>query len=91
MPRCFRITYAKQCRDSLQQPRSCNLCSVLCSVSFRSSFVRSLLLDLDPYGGNDSNGMLSLFNKQVAREPVSKLTVIFRYLVRGGSFRHVGD
>ena len=44
---------AKQCTDSFHQPYSCETCLVLCSVAFRSSFVRSLLLDLDPDAGND--------------------------------------
>ena len=41
---------AKQCRDSCQQSHSCDLSPVLSSVAFRSSFIHSLLLDLDPYG-----------------------------------------
>ena len=51
---------AKQCRDSFQQPQACDPYPVLCSVAFRSSFIRKLLLDLDLYGGNDSDGMFSL-------------------------------
>ena len=53
--------------DILQQPHSCDPSPVLCSVAFRSSYILSLLLDLDPYG-NDPNGMLPLFYKQVTRE-----------------------
>ena len=41
---------AKQRRDSFQQLHSCDPSLVLCSVAFRSSFIRGLLLDLDPYG-----------------------------------------
>ena len=52
---------AKQRRDSFQHPYSCDSCPVLCSVAFRFSFVCSLLLDLDPNGGNDPNGMFSHF------------------------------
>ena len=52
---------AKQCRDSFQQSCFCDPCPVLYSVGFRFSFVRSLLLDLDPYGGNDPDGMFPLF------------------------------
>ena len=40
---------ARWCRDNFQQPYSCDLSLVLCSVVFRSIFVCSLLLDL--YGG----------------------------------------
>ena len=59
---------AKKCRDHFQQPHSCNPSPVQCSVAFRSSFVRSLLLNVDPYGRNDPDGMFPLFYKHVARE-----------------------
>ena len=39
---CSAHFAAKQCRDSLQQPHSCGLSLVLCSVAFRFSFVSSL-------------------------------------------------
>ena len=77
----------KQCQDRFQQPQAYDPSPVLCSGAFRYSFICSLLLDLDSYGGNDSNGMLSLFYKQVVRELVPKLAVIFRHLVRRGSFQ----
>ena len=77
---------AKQCRDSFQQPHSCDPTPVLYSVAFRSSSLCSLLLDLDPYGGNDLDSVFLLFCKQVARELGSKLAVIFRHLVKRGSF-----
>ena len=78
---------AKQCRDSFQQPHSCDPFPVLCSVAFRSGSIRRLLLDLDPYGGNDPDGMFPLFYKQVTRELTSKLAVIFRHLVNKLVFR----
>ena len=59
---------------------------ILCSVAFRSNIIRRLLRDMDPCGGNDSDGMFSLFYRQVARELTPKLAVIFRHLVRGGKF-----
>ena len=62
-----------------------------CSVSFRSSFTCRLLLDLDPYGGNDPDGTFSLFYRQVGRELAPKLAVIARHQVGGIGFRHVGD
>ena len=77
---------AKQCMDSFQQPHICDPSSVLCSVAFRSSFIRRLLLDPDSYGGNDPAVLLPLFYRQVALELALKLAVIFRYLVRRGSF-----
>ena len=52
---------AKHCRDSFQQPHSCDHFSALCSVVFRFSFTRSLLLHFDPYGGNNLDGMFPLF------------------------------
>ena len=44
------------------------------------------VLDLDVFGGNDSDDMLPLFYKQMARELAPKLTVIFRNLAKGSSF-----
>ena len=77
---------AKQCRDSFQQPHFCDPSPVLCSVAFRSSSTRRFILDLDPYGGNDPDGMFPLFFKQVAWELAPKLAVSFRHLVKGGCF-----
>ena len=77
---------AKQCRDSFQQPHSCDLSPLLCAVAFRSSFVCSLLLDLDPYSKNYPDGLCPLFYKQVAQEVAPKLTAIFSHLVKGSSF-----
>ena len=77
---------AKHCRDSLEQPHSSDPSPVLCSVVFRPSAIRSLLLDLDPYGGNDPDGILPLFCNQVAWELAPKLAVIFRHLGTGSSF-----
>ena len=60
--------------------------TVQCFVAFSSTSIRNLFLDLDHYGGNDPNGMFSLFCKPVARELAHKLAVIFRHLVKGSSF-----
>ena len=72
--------------DSFHTPHFCDLTPVLCSVAFRSSFIRSLLLDLDPYGENNPDGMFSFFYKPVARELALKFGCNFRHLVKGGSF-----
>ena len=56
---------------------------MFCSLRF--SPVRSLLLDLDPYCGNDSEGMFAVFHKQVARELAPTLAITFRHLDRGGN------
>ena len=68
--------YAKQCRYSFQHPHSSDPSSVLCSVAFRTSFIRSLLLYLKPHVENGSDGMLKVFYKQVARELAPKLPTI---------------
>ena len=43
----------KQSRESLDLPLTCLQSPCLTSFAFRSSEVRRLLLDLDPYGGSD--------------------------------------
>ena len=48
--------------------------------------VRCALLDLDAYNGSDPDEMSPLFYKQVARELALNLAVIFRHLVKEGSF-----
>ena len=48
--------------------------------------MRRLLLDLDPYGGTDQFGMFPLFLKRTADVMASRLSVVFRRLVRLGSF-----
>ena len=48
--------------------------------------MRHLLLDLDPYGGTDPLGMFPLFLKRTADVMASRLRVVFRRLVRLGSF-----
>ena len=77
---------AKQWRDSFQQPHSCEPFSVLNSVAFWSSSIRSLLLDLNLYGGTNPDSMFLLFCKQEARELAPKLAVMFRHLVKRVSF-----
>ena len=44
------------------------------------------MLDLDPYGGSGPLGMLTLFLKRTADVPAPRLSVVFRRLVRLGSF-----
>ena len=53
------------------------------TFAFRSSEVRHLLLDLDPYGGTDPLGMFPLFLRRTADGP--HLSVVFWRLVRLGS------
>ena len=46
---CFRrILILSSGGDYFHQPHSCDSSPVLCSVAFRSGFICSLVLDLDP-------------------------------------------
>ena len=54
----------KQSRESVDP--SCHPSPSLTSFVFRSSEVRRLFLDLDPYGGSDPLGMFHLFLKRTA-------------------------
>ena len=76
----------KQSRESVDLPLTCHPSPSLTSFTFRSSEVRSLLLDLDPYGGSDPLGMFPLFLKRTADVLVPRLSVVFRRLVCLGSF-----
>ena len=48
--------------------------------------MRQLLLDLDSYGGNDPLGMYPLFLKRTAEVLDPRRAVVFRQLLRLGSF-----
>ena len=48
--------------------------------------MRRLLLDLRPYGGTDLLFMFPLFLKRTADVMAPRLTLVFRRLVRLGSF-----
>ena len=56
----------KQSRESVDLPLTYHPSSCLTSFAFRSSEVRRLLLDLDPYGGSDPLGTFPLFIKRTA-------------------------
>ena len=57
---------SKQSREAVDLPLTCHPSPSLTTFVFRSSEVRRLLLDLDPYGGTDSLGMFPLFLKRTA-------------------------
>ena len=77
----------KQSRESVDLPLTCHQSPSLTSFAFRSSEVRRLLFDLDPYGGSDPlPGMFPLFLKRTADVLAPRLSVVFRRLVRLGSF-----
>ena len=65
-PAVIYIPRVSQSRESVDLPLTCHLSPCLTSFAFRSSEVRRLLLDLDPYGGSDPLGMFPLFLKRTA-------------------------
>ena len=77
---------SKQSREAVDQPLTCHTSPSSTTFSFRSSEVRSLLLDLDPYGGTDPLCLFPLFLKRTADIMASRLSVVFRWLVRLGCF-----
>ena len=76
---------SKQSREAVDLPRTCHPSPSFTTFAFRSSEVRCLLLDLDPYGGIDPVGMIPLFLKRTDVMSL-RLSVVFRWLVRLGSF-----
>ena len=76
----------KQSRESVDLPLTCHPSPSLTSFAFRSSEVRRLLLDLDPYGGSDPLDMFPIFLKRTADVMAPYLSVVFPRLVRLGSF-----
>ena len=77
---------SKQPREAVDPPLTCHPSPSLTTFAFRSREVRHLLLDLDPYGGTDPLGMFPLFLKRTADVMAPHLSVVFRRLVRLGSF-----
>ena len=77
---------SKQSREEVDLPLTCHPAPSLTIFAFRSSEVRRHLLDLDPYGGTDILGMFPRFLKRTADVMASRLSEVFRRLVRLGSF-----
>ena len=71
---------SKQSRDAVDLPLTCHPSPSLTTFAFRSSEVRRLLLDLDPYDGTDPLGMFPLFRKRTADVMAPRLSVVFRRL-----------
>ena len=67
-PICFSLLSdhfdGKQSKQSVDLPLTCHPSARLASFSFRSSEVRRLFLDLDPYGGSNPLGMFPIFLKR---------------------------
>ena len=76
----------KQSREAVDLKLTCHPSPCLTTFAFRSREVRSLLLDLDPYGSTDALGMFRLFLTRTADVIATHLSVVFRRLVRLGSF-----
>ena len=55
---------SKQSREAVDLLLTCHPSPSLTTFAFRSSEVRRLLLDLDPYGGTDPLGRFPLFLKR---------------------------
>ena len=77
---------SKQTRESLDLLVTCHPSPSLITFAFRSSVVKRLLLNLDLYGGTDPLGMFPLFFKRTADLLAPRLSVVFRKLLRLGSF-----
>ena len=77
---------SKLSREAVDLPLTCHPSPSLTTFAFRSRELRSLSLDLDPYGGTDPLGMFPLFLKRTANIMAPCLCVVFRRLVRLGSF-----
>ena len=72
--------------EAVDLPLTCHPSPSLSTFAFRLREVRRLLLDLDPYGGTDPLGMFPHFLKRTAYVMTPSLSVVFRRLVRLGSF-----
>ena len=76
---------SKQSREAVDLPLTCRPSPSFTTFAFRSSEVRRLWLNLDPYGGTDALGMFPHFLKRTADVMAPRLSVMFRRLVRLGS------
>ena len=77
---------SQQSRESVDLLVTCHPSHRLITFAFRSSEDKRLLLDLDPYGGTDILGMFPRFSKRMADVLAPRLSVVFRQLLRLGSF-----
>ena len=76
----------KQSRDPVDLTSTCHPSPTLTTFAFRSREVKWLLLDLDSYGGTDPLGMFHIFLKKTVEVLAPRLAVVFRRLLRLGSF-----
>ena len=78
--------YRKQSREAAELSLTSHPSPSFTTFAFRSSEVRRLMLDYDPYDGTDPLGMFPLFLQRTTDLMVPSLSVVFRRLVRLGSF-----
>ena len=77
---------AKQSRNIIELPPTCHPEPVFCGFAFRSKVILHILSKLDSFGGTDPLGFFPLFCKKMAHLLAPKLSVIFRKLLKEGSF-----
>ena len=77
---------SKQSNESVDLLVNCHPSPSLITFAFRLSEVKLLLLDLDPCGCTDSLGMFPRLLKRTADVLAPCLSVVFRRLLRLGSF-----
>ena len=80
------LTASSVVRSLSCTPLSCFLQSGCNSLAFRTSILLHLLLDLDTYGVVNPMGVFPLFIKKVADIIAPNISIIFRRLIRLGSF-----
>ena len=80
---------SKLCREQFVTPLYCFNQFRSNSLTFRTPVILRLHHDLDTYGGVDPLGVFSLYLKMVSDIIAPKLSIIFRELIRRGSFRSV--
>ena len=71
---------SKQSREAVDLPLNRHPSPSLTTFAFRSSEVKRILLDLDPYGGTNPLGMFPLFLRELL------MLWLMLWLVRLGSF-----
>ena len=77
---------SKKSREAVDLLLTCHPSPSFTTFTFRSSEMRRLLLDLDPYGGTDPMGIFPIFPRRTADVMASHLSIVFWQLVRLGSF-----
>ena len=83
---CCRIILTASTKKAVDLPLTCRPSPSFTIFAFRSCEVKRLLLDLDPYGGTDPLGLFPLFIKRTAEVMAPRHSVVFRRLLRLGSF-----